>query len=198
MTEAKSCLSVLKAYLVFISILFLVSIATGYIYSVQNPGSGEEQLEELKKFFSPIKDLNPLLIMLIIFLNNVAKSFLAMILGIGFGIVPVFFTITNGFILGLIAHTTQQGEGTLVVIAALLPHGILEVPLVLISTAIGLRLGYKLLQIIQGRKIDIKKEFKRAIVFYKNWILPFLFLAAAIETFITPLIILVVRILVVR
>jgi len=37
--------------------------------------------------------------------------------------------------------------------------------------------------------VDMKKEFKRGALFYVYWILPLLFIAAAVETFVTPLIV---------
>ena len=70
---------------------------------------------------------------------------------------------------------------------ALLPHGIIELPMVFLAAGIGLRLGHQVLTALTGKPTEIKREFKDGIRFYFRWIMPLLFVAAVIETFITPL-----------
>jgi uncharacterized membrane protein SpoIIM required for sporulation len=47
-------------------------------------------------------------------------------------------------------------------------------------------LGYLLALTIFGEKVDLAGETRIAVHFLVKWFLPLLFLAAAIETFITP------------
>jgi stage II sporulation protein M len=63
---------------------------------------------------------------------------------------------------------------------------------VLVSIAIGFRLGYLLALTLAKEKVDISGETRMAIHFLWRWVAPLLFLAAAIETFITPIAISVV------
>lgn len=178
----------LRKYLLLVVSIFILSLFLGLLVSAKNPALSEHYLKTFQESFGWIKTLNPLLVMLLIFLNNASKSLLALLLGLGFGIIPVIFVAGNGIILGMLAHTISRQHGTLFVLAAILPHGIIELPLVLISAGIGLRLGYVIYLSLKGIKTEIKPELKQGISFYVRVILPLLFVAAVIETLVTPLI----------
>jgi stage II sporulation protein M len=178
----------LKKYLWIVVDIFILSLIIGLLVSVKNPELSKNYLGMFKESFGWIKTLNPIEIMLLIFLNNALKSFLALVLGVGLGVIPLLFVAGNGIIIGMLAHIISRQQGTLFVIAALLPHGIIEVPMILISAGIGLRLGHKMYPSLTGSKTDIKKELNDGIGFYIRVILPLLLVAAMIETFVTPLI----------
>jgi len=89
---------------------------------------------------------NPTLSMLIfIFFNNAIKSVMVIFLGAFFGIFPVFFLAINGLIIGYLLKLSIDGQMTIslfdLVVKTLLPHGILEIPALIIVAAYGLRLG---------------------------------------------------------
>lgn len=178
----------LKKYLLIVTNIFIFSLLIGLLLSVKNPGLSENYLEMFKESFGWIKTLNPLLIMLVIFLNNALKSLLALVLGIGIGVIPFLFVAGNGIILGMLADVISRQHGTFFVIAAIIPHGIIELPMVLISAGIGLRLGHVMYLSLKGAKTEIKLELKNGMRFYFRVIMPLLFVAAAIETFVTPII----------
>jgi stage II sporulation protein M len=178
----------LRNYLIAILGIFIFSLIMGLIVAVNNPGLSENYLEILKKSFDWIKTLSPITIMLVIFLNNAIKSLMAIILGVGLGIIPVLFVAGNGVILSILADTVSRQQGTLFVIAALLPHGIIEVPMILISAGIGLRLGDVVYSSLKGMKVDLKGELNAGLKFYIRKIVPLLFVAAMVETFVTPVI----------
>lgn len=177
----------IKKYLLIIVNIFILSLIIGLLLSVKNPELSENYLEMFKHSFGWIKELNPVLIMFVIFLNNALKSLLALILGVGAGIIPFLFIVGNGIILSMLADVISRQHGTIFVIAALLPHGIIEVPMVLISAGIGLRLGHVMYISLRGAKTEIKFELKQGLRFYLRIIMPLLFIASAIETFVTPL-----------
>jgi stage II sporulation protein M len=60
--------------------------------------------------------------------------------------------------------------------------------MVLVSAALGTRIGMMVLLRISGKMPteEILSTLKWSISFYFRWILPLLFVAAVIETFITP------------
>lgn len=178
----------LRKYLLLVASIFVLSLILGLLVSVKNPALSEHYFKTFQESFGWIKTLNPLLVMLLIFLNNAFKSLLALLLGAGLGIIPVVFVAGNGIILGMLAHTISKEHGTLFVLAAILPHGIIELPVVLISAGIGLRLGYAVYLSMKGVRTEIKPELRQGIRFYLRIIVPLLFVAAVIETFITPLI----------
>lgn len=178
----------LRKYLWVVVGIFILSLIMGLLVSIKSPELSKNYLEMFKESFGWIKTLNPIVIMLLIFLNNALKSVLALVLGIGLGIIPILFVAGNGIIIGMLANTISKEHGALFVVAALLPHGIIEVPAILISAGIGLRLGHKMYPSLLGLRTDIKKELRDGVGFYIRVILPLLFVAAMVETFVTPLI----------
>jgi stage II sporulation protein M len=199
-----------------VTVVFVASLVLGLL--VPDPGLSRD-FEMLKKLSDTIKTLNPpvlqaLVLVFLIFLNNALKSLLAIVLGIGFGLFPLFLVEYNGKIVGFVAGLFSKQQGILFVAAALLPHGIIEVPMVLISAGIGLRMGYMtyislksakpvviqehehiigyylniLIYYLKVLMSDIKPELMQSIRFYFRRIVPLLFVAALIETFVTPLI----------
>lgn len=66
-------------------------------------------------------------------------------LGAFFGIFPVFFLAINGMVIGYLLKLSIDGQMTIslfdLVVKTLLPHGILEIPALIIVAAYGLRLG---------------------------------------------------------
>lgn len=178
----------LRKYLITVAAIFILSLMTGLLVSIKNPELSENYLEMFKQSFGWIKTLPPLAVMLLIFLNNAFKSLLALVLGLGLGIIPFLFVAGNGIIIGMLGDTISRQHGTAFVVASLLPHGIIEIPMILISAGIGFRLGYVIYLSLKGLRIDIKTELRQGFRFYMRVILPLLFIAAVIETFVTPLI----------
>jgi stage II sporulation protein M len=115
-------------------------------------------------------------------------SLVSLVLGLALGILPIIFIAFNGYLVGVISNLVAQQRGVLFISLALLPHGIIELPMVFLSAGIGLRLGHQVFSALLGRPTEIKKEFKEGLIFYFRWIVPLLFVAAIVETFITPLI----------
>lgn len=105
------------------------------------------QMESMKQLASQLdQGSNPTLSTFIfIFLNNAIKSVLVIFLGAFFGIFPVFFLAVNGLIIGYIIKLTLDGQMAVslfdLIAKLLLPHGILEIPALIIAGAYGLRLG---------------------------------------------------------
>jgi stage II sporulation protein M len=157
-------------------------------YDPQMAASWTKELEMLRW----IMDQPPILIMMIIFLKNLLASAMAMLLGLGLGLVPLLVVTSNGFLLGIVAYGAIQKAGALYLLAGILPHGIIELPTVLLSIAIGFRLGHLLALTILREKEDLSGEIRMAFHFLVHWVTPLLLLAAAIETFITPIAISVV------
>jgi stage II sporulation protein M len=144
-------------------------------------------LESLREAFGEIWKWHPILLVAFIFLNNSVKCFLIILFGVIFGVAPALFIILNGFIIGLAIFELKQLYGLPFALAATLPHGVIEIPMFLLSAAIGIRIGYELMNKIRGRG-SVKRELKNGVKFFALRILPLLFLAAVIEVFITPLV----------
>ncbi len=175
---------------VWISLLFFVlSTIAGYVYYTIEPSYALNSLSGLEELVEMLRDLSVFEIMLFIFVNNSVKMFFSILLGFALGIVPFGFLVLNGFILGVFAHYQAVESGALFVVAGLTPHGIIEIPMLIISSAVGMKIGYVALNAIRSQPADLKGEMIRGIKFYLRWLFPLILLAAIIETFITPMII---------
>ncbi|MEM2934324.1 MAG: stage II sporulation protein M [Methanocellales archaeon] len=182
----------LKLYILLAGAVFFGSMAAGYQYSQANPEAIKSIVEEIIKEFAQFKDYPLPVLMLRIFAQNTMLSFLALLLGLGFGVLSLAFLAYNGWIIGLVIYEVQQKLGLQYIIAGLVPHGIIEVPMILISVAIGLRLGVEVIRVILGSG-NLRGEFKKGLIIYIFLVVPLLFIAALVEISITPLIIFISR-----
>jgi stage II sporulation protein M len=178
----------LKKYILAATGIFFFMLIIGIIVSELNPASSRHLLEMMRAAFSAITSLDPFSRMIEIFKNNVRNSLLALVLGSGLGIVPFIVAAANGLVLGMLTDFVSRQQGALFVLAAIIPHGIIEVPMVLISVGIGFRLGHVVYMFLTGARNDIKQEMIQGIWFYVRWVVPLLFVAAFIESYVTPLI----------
>ncbi|MEK5059371.1 hypothetical protein BK126_27985 [Paenibacillus sp. FSL H7-0326] len=128
-----------------------------------------------------------------IFFNNAIKGVLVIFAGALGGIIPVIFLIINGGVLGFLLHAAwQQGISYYeVVVKGLLPHGIIEIPAIIIACAFGLKLGvmiYKALGEI-GMETSTRSirlgTYMRQTATASLWIVILLFIAAIIESTLT-------------
>ena len=181
----------ISSFIALTTFVFFLTSVMGYWAAGADPDLASQwraQLDALRW----ILEQPPLTIMIIIFLKNLLASAMAMLLGLGLGLIPLLVATRNGFLLGVVAHGASQQSGPLFLAAGILPHGILELPAVLVSIAIGFRLGYLLALTLAREKADLAGETRIAVRFLWRYITPTLFLAAIIETFITPIAISVV------
>ena len=189
-TEVRTYFTILRPYLIIITSLFAVSVLAGYLAGHFNPEFAEQMMGQFEESYGWIADESPLVIMLFIFANNTLNSFIAMLLGVVFGLWPILFILINGFFVGVVVFDVAREIGVLVILAALIPHGIIELPMIFLSAAIGLRLGYlTFLKIFKKMEISIQQELFQAVRFFIKLIIPLLFIAALIETFVTTAII---------
>ena len=103
------------------------------------------------------------------------------------GIIPCLSVFTNGLILGIVAFEMLNKYSWEILLAGILPHGIIEIPVLIVSAAIGIKIGKTVLWKIFKRRGSVKKEFGRALKFFFYVLLPVLFAAALSVSFITPI-----------
>ncbi len=183
--EIKKYFCELKPYILFAGAIFTAAVFVGYFTAQNFPGEVARILEEIKKELGPLGDATSFELFLIIFEQNVFALLLSITLGIFLGIIPCFSVFTNGLILGIIAFEMLSEYSREILLVGILPHGIIEIPVLIISSAIGIRIGKTVLWKIFKRRGSVKKEFKQALKFFFYVLLPLLFLAALIEAFIT-------------
>lgn len=178
-------------YFVISFVLFAVGIAIGATYTPFHELL-DSQLEQLSRTASQLNSMKnaEIMMMVFIFINNTVKSIAIVFLGAAFAVVPIFFLVFNGMVIGYLLMTLDaQGVSVIeVVVKGLLPHGVLEIPAIVIAAAYGIRFGMLVL-----RKCVPSLWGKREIVPFLQMTLPLmlfltivLFAAALIEVTLTP------------
>ncbi|OCB95681.1 hypothetical protein SRCM101294_01928 [Bacillus amyloliquefaciens] len=155
-------LNLVKIYVACI-IVFILVLFLAYLYT--DPISSKEMLNtEIKADFK------------FILLNNLKVALLLIFLG------PLTFTlgtfavlVVNGLIIGS-ALGSIKNDFSLIVL--LIPHGIIEVPILILAASIGVKMAFNLFLM----KLDIRFLLKYLLI-----VLIGLIIAASIETFVTPI-----------
>ncbi len=165
---------------ILLSTLFILSCCFGYFLAGLYPDFAKKEIEIIKNLLRNItaEDVPPLAIFAIILLNNTIKSFGAMILGIFLGIIPVLFIAINGAIIGIFAKVFGEEIGAFTFLMKILPHGVIEIPAIILASSYGVWLG---LQFLRDRR-NIDKHLRYATSRFLKVVFPMLIVAAAIET----------------
>jgi len=119
---------------IFAAVFFAVSIAIGVGFVILNPGFGDEVLSLFNEQVV-VQILSDSLAVLAfkIFLNNLSACLLLFLGGASLGLVTMLIISVNGLLIGVVTELVRVQQGALYVVAALVPHGIFEIPAVLIS-----------------------------------------------------------------
>ncbi len=136
-----------KHYLIAAALVFIVSWylgATGSDLSGYLQGSAEGLGGIARKI---AESEHPQLYMfLFIFFNNAIKVWLFIFLGAFLGIWPITVLVINGMMLGYVLTAQSEYSPFLLFAKGILPHGILELPAIIIACAYGMRFGGLLLK----------------------------------------------------
>lgn len=73
--------------------------------------------------------------------------------------------------------------------ASFIPHGVIEIPVVLLATALGFTVGMESARWLARKESRVRLRLSDGLKVYLRWILPGLAIAAIIEVFVTPLVI---------
>lgn len=140
----------------------------------------EDTINQLMDYFKELvlstENFGFLEMLWFLFKNNIWASFFAFAGGIFLGIVPIFNSIANGFVLGFASRVSVSSAGILS-LWRLLPHGIFELPALFISLGIGLKLGMSVIL----EKESIKETFFNSLRVFLLIVLPLLIIAGIIE-----------------
>jgi stage II sporulation protein M len=179
---------VLIRSLILATAIFFVSLVLGTLIG---RNTVEGLLGQVGALLEPMTSVGKLSIALalLVFINNAVKALGTVLLGILLGLPPVFFIGLNGFILGGLGSALESARGWTYVIASFVPHGVIEIPVILLATALGLTIGMESLKWLARRESRVKSQLSDSLKVYVRWVLPGLAVAAIIEGFVTPLLI---------
>lgn len=175
-----SSFQAIKSYLFIQSGLFVTFFLIGFFLPI--PGKAE-LLAEAMQGLSPIKELSPLWLFLFILANNASKAFIILLMGILLGIPPLLTIISNGYILGIACEGASAEMGRTSMLKAILSHGVLEIPALIISMSYGLWLG-----VVYARRVGRRDwkgamgQVRHAVTMYFKVAFPLFLAAALVET----------------
>lgn len=189
-------LSLYKKMMTLSFVLFAVGIVLGAAGSESILRLVAPQLEAMQQYSRELSgsEIPELSFFKFIFMNNAVKSVAIIAFGAFLGLVPVIFLVMNGMVLGLVV-SLSAAEGANVfelIVLGLLPHGIIEIPVILIAAAYGLQFGYLVLKSIgelgareREERTVVWGDFLRSAVRGAFWIIVLLLIAAVIESTVT-------------
>ena len=160
--------------------VFLIFALLGFFVSMPED-TKQQLLDMLKQLMFQFQGKSLLETIWLIFSNNIRVSFFALVSGLLFGIIPIILAASNGTLIGFVANMAVAKEGILV-LWKIFPHGIFELPAVIISMAVGLRLGKSVLGFRQ-KKETTWGLFKESMLVFILVVFVLLFIAAIIEGF---------------
>ncbi len=187
MMDYKKYLRSLKPFIIFAFSFFIISVLEGYFFAKNYPEKAREIISRFSEMFSPVFDVSSFSLAVIIFVNNSFSLLLSIILGFFFGLVPLLSLFSNGMLLGVFAVIWQERLSLDSFFVGVLPHGLIEIPVLVIGAAIGLKIGFIFLSRLIKKEGEVKKEILSGFIFFGKFLIPLLLLAAFIEAFITPL-----------
>ena len=183
-------------FLQITAVAFLLIAIASYIAGVLYPELAERIVSQ---FVTNISDLgvvsdNETLLAAMLFTNNLRVSFISMV----YGLLPLVFLPAlvlgiNASMIGLMgSYYVNGGMSPWYYLLGLLPHGIFELPALVISMAAGLYLCRTMTQRLKSKKSDsnVQISMKPALFDCVRLLLlqaaPLLFIASLVEAYITP------------
>ena len=174
-----------KRWVVVAVFLFGLGLVSGLATPDSLPAEDIADLEELAEFLAPLPQSA---VFLVILIKNVSALLITFVLSPLFCLVPVLTLTVNGWLVGVVSVIVAQEESVGFVLAGLLPHGIFEIPALILSGAAALSFGTAVV-------LALFKKEKRSLLLpslgqnlrYLMVALALLVPAAIIETYITPL-----------
>jgi len=173
-----------RKYIYFIIWIFVLFALIGLF--VPTPAAFDSYIIDiLKQIVDRTQGLNTFELIGFILWNNFLVSAIGILLGIAFCFIPLSISVSNGYILGYVFRNIFDKMGFIQggsYLWRILPHGIFELPAVMISLGIGIRLGVSFFSSLN--KNSFKKfsgDFKNALKTLFFVVLPLLVIAAIIE-----------------
>ena len=173
----------------FIAIsLFGIGLVLGLSTSSGSAGLLSEELTALEEFADILTPLPQSSILAIIFMKNVSALLISFVLSPIFCLVPVLALTVNGWLVGLVSAMVIEEKSLGYLLAGLLPHGIFEVPALIMGEAVALSFGTTaFLALFSKEKGNLVLPNFKQNSRYLIAALGLLLIAAIIETYITPL-----------
>lgn len=136
-----SFLKDLRYYMLFSFCIFIFFILLGFFFPIFYV---DQVIAMIKELVLKTQGLNTFELIKFIILNNSYSALMGILFGILFGIIPLGIMIMNGYVLGFVSNKAVEASGNILTLWQLLPHGIFEIPAIIISISLGIKLGFSL------------------------------------------------------
>ena len=183
-SKARKYLKDSDNYVAVVAGVFVLFFMFGFVFPYVAPAEVlEPVLEEVRKLIEDLIEKTEgkgvLGMFGFIFGTNVSIAFIAVAFGLLLGIVPIFLMMSNGFMIGLISSLITAEVGFLS-LWRLLPHGVFEIPAIIISFAIGIKFGAFIFA--QDKLEAFKSRFWNSARVFFLIVVPLLLVAGIIES----------------
>jgi stage II sporulation protein M len=169
-----------RPYILALGLIFAVSFAAG---TVAPPSVRKEATGAFQLVADSYQGLPGGTLFFLILFHNVTASLLILASGVLVGVVPVLAIGSNGFFLGVLYQEAARVAGVSSTALRVLPHGVFEIPALLISASYGLWLGVMVVRRMRGREhAPLGAHMKHAFRRYFAVVFPLLVVAGAVET----------------
>jgi uncharacterized membrane protein SpoIIM required for sporulation len=181
--------NIFKKYLIIVSIIFIITFILSIfifpsIYQIQTPKN--KDTVRILSITPPSEFFKTILI------NNIVVSFIILASGVtGLEAIPIIFMIYNAFYLGELIAVVNKPD-TYMMIYAMTPHSIIELPTLILVTTFGCYLAYKLrettktrhmIEYLRKRNVNINSTiYNYGIKRYILIILPLIIIGCIIES----------------
>jgi len=88
-------------------------------------------------------------------INNLTAMLVMLLGAVSLGLMTVLALVVNGLLIGAVVGIAVQRLAPLVVLALIAPHGVLEIPALLIVSAVGLRFARLTVRYIRGLEDEL-------------------------------------------
>ncbi len=174
-------------------LLAILLFGTGLIFGSVTPAGvaslmSEDiaALKELARILAPFEVLT----MIFIFIKNVSALLISFILSPFFCLAPIVSLFVNGWLLAFLSAIVIEEKSLGYVLMALVPHGIFELPALIIGEAAALSFGtVAMLSLFKKERGSLLLSSLKRNLRYLMVAFALLVPAAIIETYITPLLI---------
>ena len=172
-------------FIYFSLFVFVISIFYGYFFIAPSIEDEEGFLSYFQTSLDFIINASSIEQFFFIFISNTITLFLTVFLGFTFAFFPFLVLFSNGTLIGILMFYFKEKDSLDFFFLAVLPHGIIEIPILIIGGAIGFKIGKIVFDKIFRKEGNIKEEFFLAFIFFSRILFPLLFLTALIEIFFT-------------
>ena len=164
-----------KIFIFLAVAIFVFAILIGYLFPIFFADQINSYIHDL---VAKTDGLNNVQLISFIFFNNTFVAFISILSGILLGVVPIINTAVNGYVIGFVVNLAIS-KGGVISLWSLLPHGVFELPAILISLRLGIKIGSFVFR--RNKKLTFKYYLLNSLKVFVFVVIPLLIIAAIIE-----------------